>query len=164
MNAFIELLEYNVWANRRILNQVHNLAQEPALQASKDCFHFIRNAIFHLIKAEWVWLDQWKGEAIMESPEQWEKFEIEDFERIWIPLQTNTLEQLKSIPPHEFDHEIAFSNGDEKTHVLKFWQTINLVVNHASYYRGQISNMIDSLGIEPVKTQLFDYYTRRQHT
>ena len=53
MNAFIELLEYNVWANRRILNQAQDLAQEPALATSKDCFHFICNAIFHLIKADW---------------------------------------------------------------------------------------------------------------
>ena len=78
-------------------------------------------------------------------------------------MQLNMLEELKSILPTREDNDIEFSNGDEQTHILKFYQTVNLVINHGTYYRGQIANIIETLAIDPVKTQLFDYYTRRVH-
>jgi uncharacterized damage-inducible protein DinB len=71
------------------------------------------------------------------------------------------LEALNSNFFKRSDDEIGFSNGDEQIRILKFRQTITLAVDHDTYYRGQIANMIELLGFEPVETHLFDYYTRR---
>ena len=163
MNNFVELLEYNVWANKRILSQVSDLAQERFVQEKNDCLTMMRQALLHLLKTDWIWLDFWKGQAIMDYPPSWDKFTFDDIEKVWESMQLNMLEELKSILPTREDNDIEFSNGDEQTHILKFYQTVNLVINHGTYYRGQIASIIETLAIDPVKTQLFDYYTRRVH-
>lgn len=165
MNNFIELIEYNVWANRRIVSQVKDLAHENFVQegCAGECLTFMRKALLHLLKADWIWLGLWRGQAIMDYPQRWDQFAVDDIKKVWETMQADMLEELKSIFPPRADSEIEFSNGDEQIHILKFWQTINLVVDHCTYYRGQISNMIETLGVDPVKTQLFDYYTRRVH-
>lgn len=167
MNNFIELLEYNVWANRRIVSQVMDLAHEDFVKDAgafnSDSLISMRQAVLHLLKADWIWLDLWRGKAISDYPDVWDQFTMDDIEKVWSLIQANILEELKSTLPAKSEREIEFSNGDETIHILKFYQTINLVINHATYYRGQIANMIDTIGVPPVKTDLFDYYTRRIH-
>lgn len=163
MNNFIELLEYNIWANRRILSQVKYIALEETLRDACDCRVSMQHALLHLLKADWIWFDLWKGEAIREYPKQWDRFSVMDIERVWPAMQDSLLAELRSIFPSKANDDVVFSNGDEVVHVVKFFESINLVIVHGSYYRGQIDKMIDIIGLEPAKTQLFDYYTRRIH-
>ncbi|HKZ36011.1 MAG TPA: DinB family protein [Chryseolinea sp.] len=165
MIDFIELLEYNVWANMRIISQVKDLAHENFVQeeCAGNCLTSMRLALLHLLKADWVWLDLWRGRAIIDYPQTWDQLTIDDIEKVWNSLQLNIVEELQTIFPANADNDIQFSNGDEQIHVLKFYLTINLVVNHGTYYRGQIANMIETVGVDPVRTQLFDYYIRRIH-
>jgi uncharacterized damage-inducible protein DinB len=162
MIDFIELLEYNVWANMRIMSQAKDLAHENFAQegGASDCLTSMRHALLHLLKADWVWLDLWKGQAMMDYPQTWDQLTIDDIEKVWNSIQLNMVEELKSIFPANAYKDIQFSNGDEQIHILKFYQTINLVVNHSTYFRGQIANMIETVGIDPVRTQLFDYIRR----
>lgn len=164
MNNFIELLEYNIWANRRILSQVKYIVLEETLRDTCDCRVSMQHALLHLLKADWIWFDLWKGQAIREYPKQWDGFTVMDIERVWPAMQDSLLEELRSVFPPRIDDEVVFSNGDEVVHLVKFYESINLVIVHGSYYRGQIGKMIDIIGLEPVKTQLFDYYARRIHS
>jgi len=161
MNDFIELIEYNIWASKRLISQAKDLAREDSVVDTGDCMNSIRRAFLHMLKADWIWLDLWKGQAIVEYPKAWDQFTLDDIDRVWSDLQTNILEELNSNFFKRSDDEIGFSNGDEQIRILKFRQTITLAVDHDTYYRGQIANMIELLGFEPVETHLFDYYTRR---
>ena len=165
MNAFIELIEYNVWANQRLMSQAKELMHESYIhiEDSCDCMSSMRHAFLHMLKADSIWLDLWKGQNIMDYPASWDQFTVDDIDRVWSDLQVNILEELNTNFLRRTDDEIGFSNGDEQIRILKFSQTITLAVNHSTYYRGQIANMIETLGFEPVSTHLFDYYTRRVH-
>lgn len=162
MNNFIELMEYNTWANKRILSQVKNLAKEDLIKDTNGCFPSLRHAIIHLLRSDWIWLDRWLGQDFVEIPEQWNDLMIDDIQSIWSAVQTNTIDLLKSKLSREIDDVITISNGGENKLMLELRKTINLVVNHGAYHRGQIVNMIEMLGLQPVNTQLLEYYMRRQ--
>jgi uncharacterized damage-inducible protein DinB len=163
MNSFIELVEYNVWANRRVASQIKDLVHENYFQDTNDCLGSMRQVLLHMLKANWIWLDLWKGQAIMDYPTSWDTFSVDEIEGVFNSLQENILQEINVNLDTKGERELLFSNGDEHVHLLKFWKTITLAVNHDTYYRGQISNMIETLGFEPAKTNLFDYYTRRIH-
>ena len=43
-----------------------------------------------------------------------------------------------------------------------FWQTLQHVVNHATYHRGQVTAMLRQLGAEPPRNQdLITFYRKR---
>jgi uncharacterized damage-inducible protein DinB len=43
------------------------------------------------------------------------------------------------------------------------WQSMQHVVNHGTYHRGQVTTMLRQLGAEPILTDLMHYY-REQAT
>jgi len=162
MNNFIELIEYNTWANKRLLCQLKELPEEYILRDVIDGFPSIHQAIYQLLRSDRIWLDRWKGHWPTEIPGNWNTLTLKGMEVVWNDLQTDTLSWLRLVLPRAIDHEITISDRSGTTTTLKFSQTVNLVLNHASHYRGQLTNVVSALGLDPVKTQLLDYYTRIQ--
>ena len=162
MDYLFELIEYNLWANRRIMSQALDLAHEPSLEDVLECGNSIRAVFLHMLKADWIWLDLWRGRAIIDYPPEWDTFTLDQMSPVWNQLQVNMLEQLHTFNSPHRPHDLDFSNGDERLTILKLERTVMMVVNHDSYYRGEIANLIDMLGYEPIRTHLFDFYTRRK--
>ncbi|HTF17991.1 MAG TPA: DinB family protein [Chryseolinea sp.] len=160
MDILIELIEYNMWANRRIMSQVLDLAHESVLEDPFGCRNSIRAVLLHMVKADWIWLDLWRGKAIIDYPPGWDEFSLDEIAPLWNQLQSTMLDQLRTLGQPGMSLDLDFSNGDERLSILKFERTIMMVVNHDTYYRGEIANLIDLLGYEPVRTHLFDFYTR----
>jgi uncharacterized damage-inducible protein DinB len=42
-----------------------------------------------------------------------------------------------------------------------FWQTLYQVVNHGTYHRGQVTNMVRILGRQPVTTDIFLFFREK---
>jgi uncharacterized damage-inducible protein DinB len=164
MNDLIELIEYNIWASKRLISQAKDLSHESYVVDANDYMNSMRLAFLHMLKADWIWRDLWNGQLIMDYPKEWDQFTIDDIDGVWSDLQANILEVLNTNFFKRSDDEIAFTSGDEQIRILKFWQTITLAVDYDTYCRGEIANLIDLLGFEPVKTHLFDYYTRKIYT
>jgi uncharacterized damage-inducible protein DinB len=162
MEYLFELIEYNLWANRRIMSQSLDLAHESSLIDVLECRNSIRAVLLHMLKADWIWLDLWRGKAIIDYPLEWDAFTLDQIAPVWNHLQVNMLEQLHALSAPGPSYDLDFSNGDERLSILKLERTVMMVVNHDSYYRGEISNLIDMLGYEPIRTHLFDFYTRRK--
>ena len=93
MNDFIELIEYNIWASKRLISQAKDLTHENYVVDTDDYINSIRRAFLHMLKADWIWFDLWKGQAIVEYPKAWDQFTLDDIDRVWSDLQANILEE-----------------------------------------------------------------------
>lgn len=90
MNSLIELIEYNTWANKRILCQVKGLALDDFIRDTHGCFPSVRHAVIHLLRSDWIWLGRWQGEGFTEMSLQWNELMIGAIESIWNgPIQHN---------------------------------------------------------------------------
>src|SRR5277367_6167301 len=56
-----ELFDYNYWARDRQLQASAALTEEQFLQPLRSSFSSIRDTFAHLIAAEWMWLECWRG-------------------------------------------------------------------------------------------------------
>jgi uncharacterized damage-inducible protein DinB len=55
------LVDYNYWANDRILEAVSALTPEQFTQPLGNTFGSIRDTIAHICDAEFIWLSRWAG-------------------------------------------------------------------------------------------------------
>src|ERR1700742_1425268 len=55
------LYAYNRWASRRMFAVLEKLTDEQFTAARASSFPSIRESVFHIVAAEWVWLKRWKG-------------------------------------------------------------------------------------------------------
>src|SRR5258708_13222693 len=57
------LFEYNYWARDRQLEASAALSQEQFLRPMGNSFSSLRDTLAHLVAAEWIWLERWRGRS-----------------------------------------------------------------------------------------------------
>jgi uncharacterized damage-inducible protein DinB len=56
---------------------------------------------------------------------------------------------------------VNFITGKGLNVTQPFWQTLYQVVNHGTYHRGQITNMLRILDRQPVSTDIFLFFNEK---
>src|SRR5579884_3406446 len=89
VNDIRTLYAYNRWANQRMFAELAKLSEEELTATRESSFPSIWESAFHIVGAEWIWLNRWKGispRASIEnpsmSPAAWDGFTPSDAPRI----------------------------------------------------------------------------------
>ncbi len=144
------LYDYNYWARDQQLQACTVLSEEKFLRPMGNSFSSVRDTLAHLIVAEWVWLERWKGHS--PNREEAKAFAAETFptlaviEQRWRDNEQGVRDYLKNLAPETLLQPLNYTNiaGERWTYPL--WQTLVHVVNHQTYHRGQVTTMLRQLG------------------
>lgn len=148
---------YNAWANNRIFNTVAVLPTEHYKQDMKSSHGSIHSTLTHIVGAEKVWLERFRG-----NPQPFLKAEdiptVAELRAIWEQVGHDTAQWIGTMTDKTLQDvfEMKTLKGDVYRHV--YWQAFQHVVNHSSYHRGQITIMLRQLGAQPVSTDLIVFY------
>lgn len=154
------LYEYNRWANGRTLDAVEKLDPAAFLKNLGNSFASIHATLVHIAGAEWAWLRRWHGDSPRTLPtgdfptvaSLRERFQSLDREREAF-LAGVTEERLQQ----PFDYTDLAGNAMR----LPLVQSLQHVVNHGTYHRGQITTMLRQLGATPIGTDMSRFYLER---
>ena len=150
----LTLLEYSAWANGRMLDAAATLSPEAFLRDMRNSFPSVRDTLAHILAAEWVWLRRWQGE----SPTTFlgtgdfptvaslkERFAVIDRERRLF---------VEALSEERLSQPLTYLDLAGKTHSLLLVHSLQHVVNHGTYHRGQVTTLLRQLGATPVSTDL----------
>ena len=158
----LTLFDYGAWANTRTFDAVAGLAAEQFTKELTSSFPSIRDTLAHILGAEWAWLKRWQGEspgkllAGADYPTVGslrERFTAIDAERRTF-IAALSDERLAGA----FDYRDLAGNPAR----LPYLASMQHVVNHGTYHRGQITTMLRQLGAKPVSTDLSRFYLERK--
>jgi uncharacterized damage-inducible protein DinB len=161
VNEFLELFDYNAWANRMIFEAAARLPEEQYLRDLKSSYGGVHGTLAHIVWAEQLWLHRWLGKPNPAVPQGTDLKSLADVRRRWEAVEAergsllgaftgNRLEETRLVKP---------SSGGEYVH--SFRQMFRHFINHSSYHRGQIVAFLRQLGATPPSTDLILYYRRR---
>ncbi len=158
------LYDFNVWANHRTLDACGALTAAQFAQRIESSFPSVRDTLTHILAAEWIWLERWKGRSPVKA--EWDEFakQFSDFAALrgwWEKHERRQLEFVAGITAEQLarPHEIRTLDGTPYTQPL--WQMMQHVANHSTYHRGQITMMLRQLSAKPVDTDLITFYRER---
>jgi len=161
LQDIVTLYEYNRWANGRTLEAAEKLDATAFVKDLKNSFPSVRDTLAHILGAEWAWLRRWHGESpaklVAASEYQTvaslrERFQAVDRER---EAFLNTLTEARLQQP--FDYKDLAGNAMR----LPIVQSMQHVVNHGTYHRGQVTTMLRQMGATPVSTDMARFYLER---
>ena len=161
MIDLVKFIEYNTWANKRIADLVLTLPTESISKETGGSFPSIRQTILHLLGADWIWMNRLNGRPIIDIPSEWVLDTSLAIVTKWINLQAE-LETVVKKSAAMPGTPIKFVTRKGVAHTLSVSDIVTQVVNHGTYHRGQIVNMVRALGFEPVNTDYFIYCTTMQ--
>jgi uncharacterized damage-inducible protein DinB len=156
-----DLYAYNRWANRRLTGVTAALTGEELVREVGGSFPSVRRTLIHLLEADWIWLERWKGDSPTSAPREWH---LEDHDAIvgqWDVVQAQREVFVGSLDPAAMMRPLSYRSLRGEPFTAPLYELMLHVVNHSTYHRGQITNMLRQLGRAAVGTDLVAYQRER---
>ena len=144
-----ELFRYHYWARDRQLKACESLTEEQFRRPLGSSFSSIRDTLAHLIAAEWLWLEYWRGRSIesMWSPEQFPT--LAAVAERWRKVEFEMLEYLGALNEEALARNVTLVDPQGRAWTYLMWRMMLHLINHQSYHRGQVATLLRQLGIQP---------------
>ena len=152
MEELQRLFDYNRWATRRLLDAAESVSAEDLRKDMKSSFPSLLDTLTHMMGAEWIWLQRWKGIQPTASASTAGLDSVKALRNVWDTLWREQQGFLDGLEDGDQKRAIAYKTlkGDPDTRALD--ELMRHVVNHATYHRGQVVTMLRQLGAVPPST------------
>ncbi len=161
LKAIQALYEYNAWANSKVLDAVSKLTPEQFTKEIENSFRSVRDTLVHIMSAEWIWLERWKGSSpkSMLSAESYKT--LASIRNRWQSVENERAQLIPTMAPERLHAVISYVNTRGQTFAYPLWQQMVHVANHSTYHRGQITTLLRQVGARPVDTDFLAFYDEK---
>lgn len=155
------LYDYNAWANRRALDSCAPLAEEQFRRDLGSSFRSVRDTLAHVMGAEWIWYERWHGRSPAALPEAQQFPNLASVRARWAEIEQDIMTFVRGLTGEDLLRVHEFHTLTMGTAASPLWHSMQHLVNHSTYHRGQIAAMLRQLGAQPISTDLIRYYRER---
>jgi uncharacterized damage-inducible protein DinB len=158
---FIQLAEYNVWANHRVAKWCDSISNDQWLQPIVSSFDGIGATALHILSAEHVWLDRLHKVPAPVWLQQSFKGSKEETLKLWLDTSKGILRFLEEFDEREMQDAVAFKRLNGDAYEMPHYQVFAHIFNHSTYHRGQIVTLMRQAGnIHLDSTDLLAFYRK----
>jgi uncharacterized damage-inducible protein DinB len=151
-NYFIELSNYNLWANNIVCSWLEKITDAQWPQYVISSFNSIQETVLHIIGAENIWLERMnKAEKPNWLPSTYQGTKDEH-----IALLKKTSQELKDFMVAFDENNLLVNldfrrlNGD--AYSMPYYELLAHIFNHSTYHRGQLVTMLRQAGFTDVES------------
>ena len=152
-----ELIAYNRWANRRILDACRAAGPQAFDRPAGGSFGTIKDTLAHMAWAEWLWLERWQHRSPKKSALP-EATTLPAIDGILTDAGRGQEAFVSRLKDGELDERIAYQNIKGETWEYTLGHMLQHTVNHSTYHRGQIVTMLRQAGANAVSTDFLLYF------
>ena len=156
------LYEYNYWANEKLLGVVTQLTPDQFTQQVSGSYGSIRNALVHVLSAEWGWLDRCGGEARGPKLNPDDYPDTSSVIDTWKRVEGYVRSFLSKLSDADLARKMEFSLSGGAKHMVAVGDMMHHSVIHAVHHRGQVALMLRELGYAPGNFDLVIYSFEQQ--
>ncbi len=156
-----ELYDFNAWAHRRIFAALAGLPADEYLRDLKSSHGGIHGTLCHIVWAEQLWLNRWLGKPNPPVAQGKDLASLAAARARWEEVEGERAGFLRGLTDPKLADTITIKPTTGGSYRHTYLQTIQHVVDHSSYHRGQIITMLRQLGVQPPSTGLIFFYRER---
>ena len=155
------LYDYNGWANRRVLDSAAALTAEQFTKPLASSFSSVRDTLAHIWGSEWLWLERFQGRSPSSLPDLGQFNDISALRARWQEDEARLNKFVIALTQDVLNkiHEYRTLNFGQYKNPL--WQSMQHMVNHGTYHRGQIITLLRQLDAKPLSSDLIHFYRER---
>jgi len=143
---FLNMFRYNYWAT---------IETADSLIASGIKTERAEKLLAHIIAAQEVWIDRTRGTDSAGDP--WKFFSPKECKERSSQINVEWTEILDNLNDGDLEKTIEYKNTKGDTFSNSIKDIITHVINHSTYHRAQIAQLIRQSGGEPAKTDYIVY-------
>lgn len=158
------LYDYNAWANRRALDAASVLTKEQFTKPLGSSFASVRDTLAHICGAEWVWLERFQGRSPASLPDSAQYDDVGRLLEKWAEQEARLLAFVGKLTQEDLNRVMEYKTLKFGVYRNPLWQSMQHLVNHGTYHRGQITTLLRQSGAQPILTDLMHFYRERAKT
>ena len=151
------LYDFSYWANGKLFDVIVQLSDGQFTQTVGGSYGSIRNALVHVLSAEWGWLDRCGGEPRGPRLDPNDYPTARSLIDTWKRVEGYVRLFLSTLKDEDLERKIEFSLGGGPTQRLPLGDLMHHAVIHAVHHRGQVALMLRELGLTPGNFDLLIY-------
>jgi len=155
------LVDYNLWANRLLLESLAPLPHEDYVRELGGGWPSVRATLVHLAGATNAWAERFEGRDATVLPTVEEVPTLADAARMLNGADARVAAFLSTLAPERLAAPLVWRNLKGEPKAAPLWAVLRHTVNHASYHRGQAASMLRRLGGRPLATDLVRWAIER---
>jgi uncharacterized damage-inducible protein DinB len=171
------LYAYNRWATLRLFSSLEKLRAQQVATEVQSSFPSIRETVFHILFAEWLWLKRWQGvypHSALPNPDAtsttWatlspggippahELTTIAELKSFWDSIDRERQEFLAKLDDDSLHATVAFKDMAGNPYSEPLVQLLQHVVNHGTYHRGQVTTILRQAGAATVALDMLFFF------
>jgi uncharacterized damage-inducible protein DinB len=155
------LYDYNAWANHRSLDAASALSSEQLLRPMGSSFSSVRDTLAHIYGAESLWLERFQGRSPSSLPDVTQFADVASLRKGWKELENRLLGFVGRQTQEDLDRVLEYKTLNFGVYKNPLSESMQHVVNHGTYHRGQVTTMLRQLGAKAIATDLMHFYRER---
>lgn len=156
------LYAYHHWATDRLLAVLASVSDAELARPLGGSFGTARALLCHVLGAEWLWLERFRGRSPAGWPDLSACHGAVDFRREWEAIKAEHAAVLTSLTPAALTTPLTYTNLLGRRFSYPFEEVLLHVVNHGTYHRGQLAHILRQLGHRPPATDYLVYRDEQQ--
>jgi uncharacterized damage-inducible protein DinB len=142
-----ELFNYNYWARDRQLEACRALTKEQFLQPLGNSYSSLRDTLAHLVGAEWIWAERWRGNPTKGLPPGADFPDLAAIADRWRTVEQGVRELLAGLNDETLALPLHYTSSRGIACSYPLWRSMVHVINHQTYHRGQVTMFLRQLGV-----------------
>ena len=155
------LYDYNAWANHRSLDAAASLTNEQFVKPMGSSFGSVRDTLGHIYGGEWVWLERFQGRSPSSLPDTTQFKDLASLRERWSELEPRLLGFVRGLTQTDLDRVFEYKTLKFGVYRNPLLESMQHLVNHGTYHRGQVTTLLRQLGAQPIATDLMHFYRER---
>jgi uncharacterized damage-inducible protein DinB len=155
------LYDYNAWANHRSIEAASGLTVEKFVQPMGSSFGSVRDTLGHIYGGEWIWLERFQGRSPSSLPDTTQFKDIEGLQGQWDELEARLLGFVRGLTQADLGRVMEYKTLKFGVYSNPLCESMQHLVNHGTYHRGQVTTLLRQLGAQPIATDLMHFHRQR---
>lgn len=159
----LTLLEYNAWANNRLLLRCGRLSTS-ALQTPRDLSDgSLFDSLLHIIDTQFYWRVGCETGQLPSGKLSTTRFvNLNALRRFWREEDARLMDYVNGLPDGALDRMVSYTWPRARTRQRTLWHILAHIANHGTQHRAEIGRTLAALGQSPGDLDFLIYIARRQ--
>jgi len=148
---FVHLFKYNDWATRevaRCISEAMNNQQR------------VYDLLSHIVNSQTIWLNRILQRNMVIDP--WENLVVDKCVELSVQITSEWINFLEGLEEAELEKRIKYKNNKGESWENTIGDIVAHIINHSSYHRAQIAQLMRQSGDQPPKTDYIAYQRQFQ--
>lgn len=136
---------YHLWATQLLVDRIAGLSPELHTTEVKSSFGTLQSTVLHMWDAESVWWQRMKLLENISRPSETFHGNFADAAYGLMQQSKQWQDWILNANDHVFDHEFIYQTSRKEKFKQPVYQVVIHVLNHGTFHRGQLVNMLRQL-------------------